>query len=176
VTVKARGFQTDPLPAAGRRLRRPKVEKAHCGGETARGFAMAALDVTKSAHLNSSESGTLRNEKGPQTFMASDAAEFLDEVCERLTEEGKTSRHLAALEFDSEIEHFDVLIREKPHVKGYPELADILDELSHACAEHGVSVRQLRRITFLEEEVNLTLIDVEGEQEVSIIYPISQRP
>ena len=77
--------------------------------------------------------------------MASNAADFLNEVCERLTEGGKTSRDLAALKFDSEIEHFDVLIREEPHVNGYPELADILDELSHACAEHGVA-KQARRI------------------------------
>jgi hypothetical protein len=108
--------------------------------------------------------------------MASDAAEFLNEVCERLTGQGKTSRDLAALKFDSEIEHFDVLVREKPHVKGYPALADILDELSHACAEHDVAVRQLRRIIFSEEEITLELVDVESEQQVNIIYPMGQRP
>ena len=107
--------------------------------------------------------------------MASNAAEFLNEVCERLTEGGETSRDLAALKFDSEIEHFDVLIREEPHVNGYPELADILDELSHACAEHGVAIRQLRRIIFSEEEITLELFDVESEQLVNITYPIGQR-
>ncbi len=103
--------------------------------------------------------------------MASDAAEFLDEVCERLIKGGTRSRDLVELEFKPEIEHFDILLREEPHAEGYPDLASILGELSRTCTEHSVALHQLRRISFFDDEIDLELVDDEGEQ-VHLMYPI----
>lgn len=95
--------------------------------------------------------------------MASDVAEFLDAVCQDLADNGKTSRDLVALEFDVETAKIDALTREERHEPQYPELATILGTIGRNCDADGIAVHQLRRITFLEEEVNLELIDDDGE-------------
>jgi hypothetical protein len=45
----------------------------------------------------------------------------------------------------------------------YPHLATILGEIGCNCDADGIALHQLRRITFFEEEINIELVDDDGE-------------
>jgi hypothetical protein len=62
------------------------------------------------------------------------------------------------LEFDPESGHVHVLTRERAHAKGYPDLVSTLKNIGQTCAKDRIGVQQLRRIDFLEQEINLELM------------------
>jgi hypothetical protein len=100
-----------------------------------------------------------------------DAAEFMNAICESLSARGTCSRELVALEFNVQSANVRVLTRSDWHVEGYPELHDVLGKIGRDCVEHGINVRQLRRITFLEDEVAFEWMNAEGQREV-YNYPL----
>lgn len=100
-----------------------------------------------------------------------DAAEFLNAICESLSARGTSSRELVALEFDVQSANVKVLTRSKWHVEGYPELPEVLGKIGRDCVEDGINVRQLRKITFFEDEVAFEWMTAEGQREV-YNYPL----
>src|SRR5262245_41892011 len=90
-----------------------------------------------------------------------DVATFLTELCDDLTGCGTTSRQLAALEFDAD--GHDITVRRCAQRRaGYPDLQIIVGGIGRALNAEGVAIGQLRRIIFLDTEISLELVDVDG--------------
>jgi hypothetical protein len=64
-----------------------------------------------------------------------------------------------------------VLVQPTLHAEGYPDLSEVLGKIGRDCVADGIGVRQLRRIAFFEQEVNLEWITAAGKREVHN-YPI----
>ncbi len=103
------------------------------------------------------------------------ADDFFRALCQDMTERGTTSRELVALEFDPESGDISVLGGAAVHAAGYPALEAILEKIGTACVADGIAVHQLRRITFLEEQVILEWVSHTGEWELRT-YPTEERP
>jgi hypothetical protein len=103
--------------------------------------------------------------------MESDAQRFLKGVYEELAEWDTTSRHLAAIVFDPDTGDLKTLTRIQPHGEGYPELPAILEMIAAKCTTDRIGVSQLRRITFLEIEINLEWMNDAAQIQVSS-FPI----
>jgi len=103
------------------------------------------------------------------------ADDFFRALCQDMTERGTTSRELVALEFDPESGDISVLGGAAVHAAGYPALETILEEIGRACVADGIAVHQLRRITFLEEQVTLEWVSRTGKWELHT-YPIEEKP
>ena len=100
-----------------------------------------------------------------------DAAEFLNAICESLSARGTSSRELVALEFDVQTGNIKVLTRSKWHVEGYPELPEVLGKIGRDCVENGINVHQLRTISFFVDKVAFEWMTAEGQREV-FNYPL----
>ena len=103
------------------------------------------------------------------------ADDFFRALCQDMTERGTTSRELVALEFDPESGDISVLGGAAVHAAGYPALETILEKIGRACVVDGIAVHQLRRITFLEDQVILEGGSRTGEWELRT-YPTEERP
>jgi hypothetical protein len=103
------------------------------------------------------------------------ADDFFKALCQDMTERGTTSRELVALEFDPESGDISVLGGAAVHAAGYPALETILEKIGRACVADGIAVHQLRRITFLEDQVILEGVSRPGEWELRT-YPTEERP
>src|ERR1043165_8882935 len=91
-----------------------------------------------------------------------DVSIFLHELCDDLSGCGTTSRGLFALEFAADGR--DINVRSCQERRGgYPDLRTIIAGVSQTLREQGVAVGQLRRMTFLDTEISLELVDADGQ-------------
>jgi hypothetical protein len=103
------------------------------------------------------------------------AEDFFKELCQDMTDRGTTSRELLALEFDPESGEISVFGGEAVHTAGYPTLETIFKNIGKVCAADGIGVHQLRRVTFLEDQITLESVSRTGKWELRT-YPIEERP
>jgi hypothetical protein len=104
-----------------------------------------------------------------------DVATFLNELCADLTGCGTTSTQLAALEFDAD--GHDITVRTRQERRDtYPDLGIIVARIGRALSAEGVAVGQLRRITFLDSEISLELVDVDGRPRACSLPVVACRP
>jgi hypothetical protein len=99
--------------------------------------------------------------------MEPEAQRFLKGVYDELAEWDTTSRHLVAIVFDPVTGEFKTLTRIQPHADGYPELRAILEMVAAKCTADRIDLSQLRRIAFLETEINLEWVNDAGQLQVS---------
>ena len=99
-------------------------------------------------------------------------AELLNALYGELAAEGMSSRDVVAIEFDPTRNTVDVLTGTEPHLRSYPPLISILKAVGQTCSQDRIDAQQLRRISFLEEEVKLELISRSGDQRIIYSYPI----
>jgi hypothetical protein len=99
---------------------------------------------------------------------------LLDLVADELDRRGTKARDLLAIAFIATTDRIAVTTRAEPLPALYPELSEILDDVGRTCRDEGVTVKQLRRITFFEDEVNLQTDDSRGGTEV-FTWPILPR-
>ena len=102
------------------------------------------------------------------------AEDFFKALCQDMTDRGTTSRELLALEFDPESGEISVFGGAEVHAADYPALETILKNIGKICVADGIGVHQLRRITFLEEQIVLEWVSHTGKWELRT-YPIEER-
>jgi hypothetical protein len=89
-----------------------------------------------------------------------DVAAFLGELSRHLIRSGTTSRQLAALEFAADGR--DINVRACRERRGaYPDLGTIVACIGPALRAQGVTVGQLRRLTFHDTWIGLELVDAD---------------
>ena len=86
-----------------------------------------------------------------------DAASFLTQLGQVLSRTATSSRELDAIELQADGRDVSIHVRHEPHSRFYPSLAVVLLEVGRTCREHGVDIAQLRRISFLPDEVRVEL-------------------
>ena len=87
---------------------------------------------------------------------------FLHELCDDLAGCGTTSRKLSVLEFAADGR--DINVRSCKERRGsYPDLWTIVGGVGRTLQAQGVAVGQLRRMTFLDAEISLELVDGNGQ-------------
>jgi hypothetical protein len=59
-----------------------------------------------------------------------------------------------------------------PHLRSYPDLIAILKAIGQTCSEDRIDAQQLRRISFLKEEIKSELVTRYGHQRIIYSYPI----
>mgnify|MGYP003575117957 CR=1 FL=1 len=101
-----------------------------------------------------------------------DVACFLRKIGEELAGHKTGARELAALAFEADGRDISVQTRRDLHAPFYPPLDAILDKIGATCLAQGITVRQLRRISFLEGEITVELADDRGETCAVHCYPI----
>jgi hypothetical protein len=101
-------------------------------------------------------------------------AELLNALYGELAAEGTSSRNVVAIEFDPARNTVDVLTGEEPHLRSYPDLISIFRAVRQTCSQDRIDANQLRRISFLEEEVKLELVSRSGDQRIIYSYPIEE--
>jgi hypothetical protein len=101
-----------------------------------------------------------------------DVACFLRKIGEELADHKTSARELAALAFEADGRDISVQIRRDLLSPFYPPLDTILDKIGATCLAQGITVGQLRRISFLEVEIRVELTDDGGETSAVHSYPI----
>jgi len=101
-----------------------------------------------------------------------DVASFLREIGEELANCRTSARELTALAFEADGRDISIRARREPHAPYYPPLDAILEKIGATCLAQGITVRQLRRISFLEGEIRVELADDSGQPGVVHCYPI----
>jgi hypothetical protein len=101
-------------------------------------------------------------------------AELLNALYAELAAEGMNSRDVVAIEFDPARNTVDVLTGTEPHLRSYPDLISIFRAVGQTCSQDRIDAKQLRRISFLEEEVKLELVSRSGDQRIIYAYPIDE--
>ena len=86
-----------------------------------------------------------------------DTARFLNQIADKLTSGRLDSRELASLDFEADGRDISIRVRSTPHPAWYPSLGVIFGKIGNVCVELGISLSQLRRITFGENEVIVEL-------------------
>jgi hypothetical protein len=107
--------------------------------------------------------------------VGSERGRFLQSALPGHDREGDNFARLVALEFDPESGDISVLGGAAVHAAGYPALETILEKIGRACVADGIALHQLRRITFLEDQVILEGVSRTGEWELRT-YPTEERP
>ena len=102
------------------------------------------------------------------------AEDFFKALGQGMTERGTTSRELVGLKFDPESGEISVFGGAAAHAAGYPALETILKNIGKICVADGIGVHQLRRITFLEDQIALEWVSHTGKWELRT-YPIEER-
>ena len=100
-----------------------------------------------------------------------DAAQFLRIASADLVRRGTTARELLALEFDQDTGGITVRIRPIPLAERYPGLSALLEGVGRVCTADGVTVRQLRCIVFLDDEISVRLVSADGRGRI-YTYPL----
>ena len=101
-----------------------------------------------------------------------DAGAFLMQLAEVLSRNATTSRQLEALELEADGRDVSMRVRRELHGNSYPPLAVILREIGRACSDLGIAVAQLRRISFLPDEVRVELAGGAGQPGRVYRFPI----
>lgn len=92
-------------------------------------------------------------------------------IADELGRRGMAARNLAAIAFQAEVGEIGVSTRAEPLAACYPALPEILDDIGRTCRDEGITVEQLRRITFFEDEINLETGDGRGSMNL-FTWPI----
>jgi hypothetical protein len=95
-----------------------------------------------------------------------DMAQFLDDVADDLVRAGLAAHQLVALEFAESGRDINVKACKTPREVPYPKLEHILDEIGRYCLREGITVEQLRCITFFQERADLQFIANTGETKI----------
>jgi hypothetical protein len=95
--------------------------------------------------------------KGGGAIVASiaDIAEYLRDLGEDLARSPIAPSELVALVFEANGRDIDVRTKPKAHPSSYPALRDILGVIGTSCVKEGITVSQLRRITFGDRQVTV---------------------
>jgi hypothetical protein len=101
-----------------------------------------------------------------------DTGAFLMQLAVVLSRNAITSRQLEALELEADGRDVSMRVRRELHGNSYPPLAVILREIGHACSDLGIAVAQLRRISFLPDEVRVELAGGAGQPGRVYRFPI----
>ena len=101
-----------------------------------------------------------------------DTGAFLMQLAEVLSKNATTSRQLEALELEADGRDVSMRVRRELHGNSYPPLAVILREIGQACSDQGIAVAQLRRISFLPDEVRVELAGGAGQPGKVYRFPI----
>jgi hypothetical protein len=101
-----------------------------------------------------------------------DAACFLNEIADKLANGSVSSRDLASLEFEADGRDISIRARSMSHAPWYPSLRLILGRIGSTCVDRGVTLSQLRRITFGEKEIILELSQRDGRAGKIVAFPI----
>ena len=101
-----------------------------------------------------------------------DTGAFLMQLAEVLSRNATTSRQLEALEFEADGRDVSMRVRRELHGNSYPPLRVILREIGQACRDEGIAVAQLRRISFLPDEVRVELAGGAGQPGKVYRFPI----
>jgi hypothetical protein len=83
----------------------------------------------------------------------------LEDIARKLADGKMSSRQLASLDFEADGRDISIRIRSTSHPLWYPPLGLIFERIGSTCADRGVSLSQLRRITFGENEICVELHD-----------------
>jgi hypothetical protein len=102
-----------------------------------------------------------------------DVSNFLRALARSLLRSKITSTEIAALVFNEDGRDINVLTKAGAHPASYPPIADLLDEIGSRFAEREISVGQLRRISFLDQEIKLEFVDQHGQLN-SYNWPLDQ--
>lgn len=90
-----------------------------------------------------------------------DVAAFLGDLSRHLIRSGTTSRQIAALEFAADGR--DINVRACRERRGaYPDLGAIMARVGSALRAQGVTVGELRRLSFHDTGIGLELVDADG--------------
>lgn len=100
-----------------------------------------------------------------------DAAQFLRAASADLARRGTTARELMALEFDQDTGGITVRMRATPLAERYPGLDALLEGVGRVCAADGITVRQLRCVVFLDDEISVRLVSDDGRRRI-YTYPL----
>ena len=92
-------------------------------------------------------------------------------VADELDGRGMSARDLVAITFTGQRNQIAVSTRLHPLPQRYPKLSEILDDVGRTCRDEGISVEQLQRISFFEDEVNLETDDKRGGTDI-FTWPI----
>lgn len=101
-----------------------------------------------------------------------DTASFLNEIADKLANGSLSSRELASLDFEADGRDISIRVRSTPHPSWYPPIRLILGKIGNTCVDRGVTVSQLRRITFEEREINLELSQRDRSAGKIFTFPI----
>ena len=101
-----------------------------------------------------------------------DVVSFLREIGEALANCRTGAREVAALAFEADGRDIVIQTRRDLHAPSYPPLEAILARIGANCLAQGITVRQLRRISFLEGEIRVELADDRGGPGAVHNYPI----
>ena len=101
-----------------------------------------------------------------------DTATFLVQLGEVLSRNATTSRELEAIEVEADGRDVSMRVRRELHGNSYPPLPVILREIGRSCSAQGVAVAQLRRISFLPDEVRVELAGGTGQPGKVYRFPI----
>ena len=93
-------------------------------------------------------------------------------LAEVLSRNATTSRQLEALELEADGRDVSMRVRRELHGNSYPPLAVILREIGQACSDLGIAAAQLRRISFLPDEVRVELAGGAGQPSKVYRFPI----
>jgi hypothetical protein len=112
--------------------------------------------------------------RGAPILNADDPRFLLEHLADELRKRGTAARDLLAIKFGTNDDQVVVVTRQQPMSERYPRLSEILDDIGRTCRDEGISVDQLRRISFFEDEVNLETEDTSGDTDV-FTWPIMPR-
>lgn len=101
-----------------------------------------------------------------------DTASFLNEIADKLANGNVSSRELSSLDFEADGRDISIRLRSTPHPSWYPSLRLILGKIGNTCVDRGVTLSQLRRITFGEKEINLEISQRDGLAGKIFTFPI----
>jgi hypothetical protein len=101
-----------------------------------------------------------------------DTACFLNEIADKIAKGSLSSRELASLDFEADGRDISIRVRSTPHPSWYPPLRLILGKIGNTCVDRGVTLSQLRRITFEEREINVELSQRDGPAGRIFTFPI----
>lgn len=99
-------------------------------------------------------------------------AHVLNDIAQKLSDSRTSSREVASIEFEAEGRDISIRIRSELLPLWYPPLGLILGSIGNTCVDGGVTLSQLRRVTFGEKEVRVELRTPAGPAGAIFAFPI----
>lgn len=101
-----------------------------------------------------------------------DTASYLLELAQKLAKASMSARELAALDFEADGRDISIRVRSTTLPYWYPPLGLVLGKIGNTCADRGVTVSQLHRITFTEKEVSVEVREPDTPAGTIFTFPI----